>query len=332
MTESGGVEADGAEAGLEVTAVAHRLGVAPATLRTWHRRYGIGPGGHTTGRRRLYRPEDVARLELMHRALVRGVPPGEAARAALAAGLPEGARAEGVPDGDAPDGDAPDGGPPAERPGRPGRPRRPAAGGRGLALPGAGPEVRGLARAAQALDARAVRALVAESLAVTGTIRTWEELLRPVLAAVGARWARDGTGIEVEHLLSDCIARELGRVGDPAPATRPVLLACAPGEGHTLPLSALAAALRERGVGPHLLGADVPGTALAAAADRIAPAAALVWAQTAPGALALPPGPGCRWFTAGPGWSAGPVGAVHVTTLLEATDALAAAALGPAPP
>ena len=32
---------------LSVAAVARRLGVAPATLRTWDRRYGIGPSGHT---------------------------------------------------------------------------------------------------------------------------------------------------------------------------------------------------------------------------------------------------------------------------------------------
>jgi hypothetical protein len=37
------------EPALSVGAVARRLGVAPATLRTWARRYGVGPSGHTTG-------------------------------------------------------------------------------------------------------------------------------------------------------------------------------------------------------------------------------------------------------------------------------------------
>lgn len=50
---------------LSVAAVARRLGVAPATLRTWDRRYGLGPSGHTVGRHRKYGPRDVARLELM---------------------------------------------------------------------------------------------------------------------------------------------------------------------------------------------------------------------------------------------------------------------------
>ena len=35
---------------LTVAAVARRLGVAPATLRTWARRYGLGPSDHPPGR------------------------------------------------------------------------------------------------------------------------------------------------------------------------------------------------------------------------------------------------------------------------------------------
>src|SRR5689334_24036230 len=68
---------------LSVAAVARRLGVAPATLRTWDRRYGLGPSGHTIGRHRKYGPRDVARLELMQRALLRGASSAEAARFAL---------------------------------------------------------------------------------------------------------------------------------------------------------------------------------------------------------------------------------------------------------
>ncbi|MGI9196332.1 MAG: MerR family transcriptional regulator, partial [Candidatus Nanopelagicales bacterium] len=38
--------------GLTVAAVARRLGVAPATLRTWDRRYGVGPTEHAAGSHR----------------------------------------------------------------------------------------------------------------------------------------------------------------------------------------------------------------------------------------------------------------------------------------
>ncbi|HMA46918.1 MAG TPA: MerR family transcriptional regulator, partial [Frankiaceae bacterium] len=58
-----------------VAAVARRLGIAPATLRTWDRRYGMGPTDHQAGTRRRYSHADVARLELMRRLTVDGVAP-----------------------------------------------------------------------------------------------------------------------------------------------------------------------------------------------------------------------------------------------------------------
>src|SRR5213079_2320845 len=50
---------------LTVAAVARRLGVAPSTLRTWDRRYDLGPSGHTAGSHRRYSPEDLDRLVVM---------------------------------------------------------------------------------------------------------------------------------------------------------------------------------------------------------------------------------------------------------------------------
>ena len=86
-TESQEPITGGSSVGLSVSAAARRLGIAPSTLRSWQRRYGIGPQHHLTGRRRHYLPEDVARLELMHTALTRGASPAEAARWALRAGV-----------------------------------------------------------------------------------------------------------------------------------------------------------------------------------------------------------------------------------------------------
>ena len=66
-----------------VSSVARRLGVAPATLRTWDRRYGLGPSGHTAGLHRRYTENDLRRLEIMRRLVNQGTPASEAARAAM---------------------------------------------------------------------------------------------------------------------------------------------------------------------------------------------------------------------------------------------------------
>ncbi len=157
-------------------------------------------------------------------------------------------------------------------------------GGRVLALPGGTAETRGLARAAMALDAASMRVAVERAVAEHGVIPTWTELLCPVLVAVGERWAATGEGVEVEHLLAGTAGSALRAVGAaPEPRNgRPVLLACAPEEQHSLPLAALAAALAEQGIGARLLGGGLPLPSLRAAVRRTGPAAVMVWAH-APG-------------------------------------------------
>jgi hypothetical protein len=65
-----------------------------------------------------------------------------------------------------------------------------------------------------------------------------------------------------------------------APGSRAALLACVAAERHTLPLEALRAALAERGTQAHMMGADLPAEALAAALTRLRPDVLVVWAHT----------------------------------------------------
>ncbi|MBM3682686.1 MAG: MerR family transcriptional regulator, partial [Actinobacteria bacterium] len=69
--------------GLTVAVVARRVGVAPATLRTWERRYGLCPSDRSEGGHRRYCVTDVARLELMRKLVLAGMSAGEAAKKAL---------------------------------------------------------------------------------------------------------------------------------------------------------------------------------------------------------------------------------------------------------
>ena len=68
-----------------VGVVAERLGIPRATLRSWNRRYGIGPLDHRHGAHRLYTENDVAVLRRMQRLIGKGVGAGKAARAAAGA-------------------------------------------------------------------------------------------------------------------------------------------------------------------------------------------------------------------------------------------------------
>ncbi|MFJ9690689.1 MerR family transcriptional regulator [Kitasatospora sp. NPDC101183] len=317
------VTAPGQEAGLPTGGVARRLGVSPTTVRSWERRYGIGPADREPGHHRRWSPQDIAVLEAMCRLTARGVPPGEAARAALA----------GHEDAPWPPADRQDG----PRPG----------GSRALRVGTVRPECRGLARAAVRLDAPEVDTILREAVGALGVVDAWTEVMMPALRAVGRKWAADGEQyVEVEHLLSWHVSGAL-RCAPTAPAAirplRPVLLAAAPGEQHTLPLEATAAALTGRGLPFRMLGAAVPPRALLDAAHRLGPPAVVLWSQgphtadrellrrVASGAW----GPrGARTgpvvLAAGPGWARGglPAGTAAPRSLAGALDLLERTATG----
>lgn len=334
------------EARLSVASVARRLGIAPSTLRTWDRRYGIGPGEHEPGRHRRYTADDVARLELMQHALLRGASPADAAAYARGARLPrpdaDGPRLLSPATGPRGAVDEPDAGGPlllSDDAGDGRAATRVRVGGRALRLPGAGRAARGMGRAALALDATAVRRLLEESIAADGVDHTWDTVARPVLAAVAQRWADTGAGIEIEHLISECVIAVFGRQVSMAPPprnARPVLLAGMPGEFHTLPMTVLAASLAHRYVESRAMGANLPSDALVAAVRRTAPAAIVLWSQLPQSADAgllrsLPrTRPRFRTFVAGPGWAGVPL-PPRVGSLASLSDAgrqLVAAVLG----
>lgn len=273
---------------LSVAEAAARVGLTAATLRTWDRRYGLAPSIRTSGGHRRYNGTDIARLRVVQQMVDGGVPPGEAVVASLELAP------ESLQDAAAP--------PPS------GSRRR--GGGNVLALPGADDVQRGLARAAVSLDGVTITERVAELMDEHGVIATWEDILVPVLSALGERWYQTKRGIEIEHVTADAVARALQTHGD-LPRTdqqRPVLLACMPEELHTLPLMALQAALRDAGQPTVMLGARVPLVALQDAIRRLRPRRVVLWAQLPDAAAAeiangLPnQRPPHKLVLAGPGW------------------------------
>ncbi|WP_442481001.1 MerR family transcriptional regulator [Streptomyces kroppenstedtii] len=268
--------------GMTTGGLARRLGVSPTTLRTWDRRYGLGPAVRADGRHRRWTPRDVAVLEAMCRLTAAGVPPAEAARAAretAAATVAPGNRV--APAAETPPAPTPSAA--GDRPSENGRRSRPAA---SLPLGDVRQECRGLARAAVRLDAPAVDAQLTSAVQRYGLAVAWEEVMVPTLHAVGRKWASSGDRyVEVEHMLSWHISTVLRRVtpvsrtAGPDGVPGPVVLACVPGEQHTLPLEALNAGLTEHGLSTRMFGAAVPAEALTAAVRRLGPAAVVLWAQ-----------------------------------------------------
>lgn len=212
----GGVE----QPALAVAAVARRLGVAPATLRTWDRRYGLGPSEHSAGSHRRYSADDVARLLVMRRLTLEGVAPADAAKSALQ--LDPAAAADA----------APLTGPDAQ--GAPDVPVTPAQ----------------LVEAALAEDEEGCRRLLRSSLDVDSW---WTRLVEPARASVASRTVLARPGEDPEWVLDSAVlaalrARDALRRPPSGGRHAVVLLLAAPGEQRPVPLHVLAAALAERGV------------------------------------------------------------------------------------
>ncbi|MBU6313912.1 MAG: MerR family transcriptional regulator [Actinomycetales bacterium] len=261
---------------LTVAAVARRLGIAPATLRTWDRRYGLGPSAHESGEHRRYCSEDLARLTLMRRLITTGLSPCDAAKQAKkhkgTINLETIVNDYVVRD----------------------------------------ELVAALHKAAKALDKRFIAAALRQDLAEYGVQQSWSEVIVPLLFLVGNEWEASGTGVEVEHLLTEVIKgilREHGEEIKKPVNAHPVLLASVGEEMHSLALHALAAALAERKIETYFLGSRTPHEALCAMISRSAPPAVFLWAQLSKNAdpkyfndiPAIRPMP--RVVLGGPGWN-----------------------------
>ena len=258
--------------GLAVAAVARRLGVAPATLRTWDRRYGLGPSGRTAGSHRRYTPEDVARLMVMRRLTIEGVAPVDAARAALETEVEALDVGPEVGPQATPAVPAPDAGAHAPRAAR-GHLRALPGGGEGArgadatSLPGAAPSTVS-ARVAAVIDA----ALAYDQAGCDALLRIgaqgdpaawWTQLVEPAWLRIAQRTVLGTPGEVPELVLATAALRALRdftqafeqamvNAGNP-PANHPsrmrkiVLIFAAPDEVVPLAAHALAAALFAKG-------------------------------------------------------------------------------------
>jgi DNA-binding transcriptional MerR regulator len=291
-----------------VGAVSRRLGIATPTLRTWDRRYGMGPSARTEGGHRRYSEADVARVSRMSQLIAEGVPPAQAAQVSAAA-----------------------------LSGFDSWPERRADRADSAVVETLLPHSREvpvlvdeLLQAARLLDASTLSRCLGQVFDGRGVCRGWVDVVVPFLVAVGNEWQAGLIGIEAEHLASECVSTELRHrvrhLWHEQAVNAPVLLASAADDEHALPLLALAAALAERKIGVRLLGARTPSLALVSAVRQVSPKVVFLWSSLAatgraPDLSGVDGQSSPMMLLGGPGWGAG-VDAPSSTVPTEIVDSL----------
>jgi methanogenic corrinoid protein MtbC1 len=237
---------------LRIGELSRRVGVSPAVLRAWERRYGLLQPRRTQGGQRLYSAADETRVRRMLAQRARGFSAGAAARLALA---PMG-------------GDHP-----------------PAARTNGSRNGGLDRITGDLTAAVEGFDDPGACTAIDSLLAGFALDTVLRDAVLPMLADLGTRWEHGEIGVAQEHFGSALVAgrlRGLARGWGRGDGPR-AILACAPGERHELGLLSFGLALREYGWRLCYLGADTPVDAIGDAADRLDPVLIVVSAvQPAP--------------------------------------------------
>lgn len=166
---------------LSVTMVAARLGVSASTLRTWERRYGLGPSDRRAGTHRRYRPEDVARLSRMLELVRSGVAAADAAATVLSI------------DGEDLGGTLV-----------------------GTATP-EGPE--DLVQAARSGDRERLERLIASSVSVVGLVHTWCDLIEPAMETILGSDEGEEPGHAPSSFITVAVLAVIRSVSEHAPHT-----------------------------------------------------------------------------------------------------------------
>jgi MerR family transcriptional regulator, light-induced transcriptional regulator len=237
------------EAIFNIGAVTRMTGIPITTLHAWERRYGFPhSSARTQGGHRLYSEKDVNLLRTVKAQIDQGITARQAVLAVhkmdLEGRLPGGNSIESA------------------------RPVAP------LSVSPASQAQ--LTEALYQHDLDRADQLMGEMLAFYSPEDITLNILGPVLNELGEAWAAGRITVTDEHLASNYLRQRLLMwlvTGPPARQSKPIVLACAPGEWHEGSLLMLGVLLRRRGWPVAYLGQDVPFPDLADFIEQIQPAA-----------------------------------------------------------
>jgi DNA-binding transcriptional MerR regulator/methylmalonyl-CoA mutase cobalamin-binding subunit len=230
-----------------IRVVARRTGLKPDTIRVWEKRYGAVKPTRTSSRRRRYSEGDVERLRLLAQATRAGwrigevvALPHEELRRLIAEEGRGASAAETTPLAASP-GDA-------------------------------SATLEAALEAVRSLDGEALRRELEKAATELGRRRLLDELVGPLLEAVGDSWESGGLRTAHEHLATATVRSFLGalrggRFG--AGAKGPLLLASTPpGQLHEMGALLAAAAAEDEGWRVVYLGPNLPAEEIAMAAEQ----------------------------------------------------------------
>lgn len=224
-----------------IQVVVRRTGLSADVLRAWERRYAAVEPGRSPTNRRLYSDADLERLTLLRLATEGGRSIGQVAplsREALRDLVGEDQQAAQA------------------------APRRAAAAERE-----SGDRVRECLGAIERFDAPGLRALLEQASVQMSQPKLIEELLVPLMVAVGEGWHDGALRISHEHLTTNTIEAFLGELTQTTyPIGAPSIVVAAPaGQRHQVGAMIVAAAAATEGWAVVYLGSDLPAEDIAAA-------------------------------------------------------------------
>jgi len=253
--------------GMSIGSLAARTGVPVDTLRAWERRYGVLSPWRTDGGQRRYGAADVERVLWLAARCAEGQRISDAVAALTALSARE-AGAETLP---------------------------------------VDALIARISASARQGDSGRMEAELDRAFAALPLVQVMELVVFPALADLGRRWAAGESVVVAEHMLSTATERRLaGRLAAARRPRGPIgIVACPPGERHSVGAMTLSVLMAQDGWRITFLGADTPlRVAVSIAAARRASACVAVCTVPGSAARAVRELDNCHntrlWVLAGP--------------------------------
>lgn len=303
---------------LSVSAVASRLGVAPSTLRTWDRRYGLGPSAHVAGAHRRYSGADISRLMIMRKLTLEGVSPSEAAEVAQEAHIDE---STPIPIGGADSATTtPASTTTSQRSASqlevvPGTPSPQASRPQLRDATDEGGRANRLLRAAHMADESVIMQLLQASFEREGLEQTWARVIEPVVTSLAESDELVAPGMDPLSLLGNAVMATLRRLSyvlarnaETHGITGRVMICTAPDQVSTMAAHVLGAAIIQHGTVAKVLTGKLDTESIEEAINEQEPAVVLAFSWEEPdgdllnGMEHVSGGHAVPMLLAGPGW------------------------------